>query len=134
MAQHRLCFFLSALVPFLFFQFYVLHKLTDRNKDTTERIAYQLGTTLDSVILHTPKESIRPIEEDRPLPFSWSACLLIKDNNSILPEWLAYHYTVLPLRRLIVGVDPSSDTDPQSIFDLYGKMLLQISMRLCRDR
>ena len=41
---------------------------------------------------------------------SWSACLLLKDNNIILPEWLAYHYTVLPLRRLIVAVDPSSKT------------------------
>lgn len=126
MAQHRLCFFLSALVPFLFFQFYVLHKLTDR-KDATERIAYQLGTTFDSVIIQTPKES-RPVEEDRPLPFSWSACLLIKDNNIILPEWLAYHYTVLPLRRLIVAVDPDSNDDPNYIFDHYRKIGMNITV------
>ena len=127
MAQHRLCVILSALAPFLLFQFYFLHKLTD-GKDATERIAYQLGTTFDSVIIQPSKVSIKPVEEDRPLPFSWSACLLIKDNNIILPEWLAYHYTVLPLRRLIVAVDPSSDTDPQSIFDMYGNIGMNITV------
>ena len=50
-------------------------------------------------------------------PFAFSACLLIKDNNIILPEWLAYHYTVLPLRRLIVAVDTLSHTDPSQILD-----------------
>ena len=49
--------------------------------------------------------------EDQQLPFTFSACLMIKDNNILLPEWLAYHYTVLPLRRLIVGVDTLSHTD-----------------------
>ncbi len=65
--------------------------------------------------------------QERPLPFSFSACLLIKDNNILLPEWLAYHYTVLPLRRLIVGVDPMSHTDPQPIFDLYASIGMNIT-------
>jgi len=65
--------------------------------------------------------------QDRPLPFSFSACLLIKDNNILLPEWLAYHYTVLPLRRLIVGVDPLSHTDPKPIFDSYGSIGMNIT-------
>lgn len=51
--------------------------------------------------------------------FPFSACLIIKDDNIILPEWLAYHYTVLPLRRLIVGVDPLSYTDPTSILHAF---------------
>eukprot|EP00956_Cyclotella_meneghiniana_P034816 scaffold108432_cov72-Cyclotella_meneghiniana.AAC.2 len=62
------------------------------------------------------------------LPFSFSACLLIKDGNILLPEWLAYHYTVLPLRRLIVGVDPLSHTDPKQIFDSYGSIGMDISI------
>ena len=67
--------------------------------------------------------------QDRPLfPFSFSACLLIKDNNILLPEWLAYHYTVLPLRRLIVGVDPLSHTDPKPIFDAYGSIGMKITI------
>jgi len=92
--RRRLYIILSALTPFLLFQFYILHLLTDGNDDT-EQIAYQLGTTFDSVMRHAPKDLAKPVKEDRPLPFSWSACLLIKDNNIILPEWLAYHYRKL---------------------------------------
>mmetsp|Transcript_34442 Transcript_34442/g.70454 ORF Transcript_34442/g.70454 Transcript_34442/m.70454 type:complete len:450 (-) Transcript_34442:107-1456(-) len=123
--RRRLYIILSALTPFLLFQFYILHLLTDGNDDT-EQIAYQLGTTFDSVMRHA--DLAKPVKEDRPLPFSWSACLLIKDNNIILPEWLAYHYTVLPLRRLIVGVDPSSNFDPQPIFDMYATIGMNITV------
>eukprot|EP00957_Ditylum_brightwellii_P003141 238969-Ditylum_brightwellii.AAC.2 len=66
--------------------------------------------------------------EDWQLPFSFSACLMIKDNNILLPEWLAYHYTVLPLRRLIVGVDLLSHTDPKPILDAYGSIGMNISV------
>lgn len=34
-------------------------------------------------------------------------------------EWLAYHYHVLPLRYLIVAIDPRSETSPREIFDRY---------------
>ena len=61
-------------------------------------------------------------------PFNFSACLLLKDANIILPEWLAYHYTILPLRRLIVGLDPSSLTDPRPILDLYRDLGMDISV------
>ena len=55
------------------------------------------------------------------VPFSsFSACLIIKDENIILPEWLAYHYTVLPLHRLIVGVDPESQNDPTHILGSWA--------------
>ena len=61
-------------------------------------------------------------------PFAFSACLLIKDNNIILPEWLAYHYTVLPLRRLIVAVDTLSHTDPSPILDSYRSIGMNITV------
>jgi hypothetical protein len=48
-----------------------------------------------------------------------SACLLVMDDNHFLIEWLAYHYHVLPLRHLIVAVDPRSQTSPASILDRY---------------
>ena len=105
--------------------------LTKGGNSETERIAYQLGTTLDLVMMQAPiiqESTDNPVREDRPLPFSWSACLLIKDSNVILPEWLAYHYTVLPLRRLIVGVDPNSVTDPQPIFDQYSAIGMNITV------
>ena len=48
-----------------------------------------------------------------------AACLLIMDDNHFLIEWLAYHFYYLPLRRLIVAVDPKSKTSPKSILDRY---------------
>ena len=42
---HRLCVILSALAPFVCFQFYLLYKLTNGKEDATERIAYQLGSS-----------------------------------------------------------------------------------------
>ena len=54
---------------------------------------------------------------------SFSACLMFMDDNPILPEWLAYHYTKLPLRRLIVAVDPRSQTSPSEILQRWeGRM------------
>jgi hypothetical protein len=41
----------------------------------------------------------------------------------ILPEWLVYHYEVLPLRRLIVATDPFAVTSPSYILDSYSKHL-----------
>ena len=52
----------------------------------------------------------------------FAACLLIKDDNHYLIEWLAYHYHRLPLRRLIVAVDPTSVTSPTSILDRYRNL------------
>jgi hypothetical protein len=49
----------------------------------------------------------------------FSACLLIKDDNAILNEWIAYHYHVLNLRRIIVAVDPSSETSPSTIWQTW---------------
>ena len=50
-----------------------------------------------------------------------AACLLIKDDNNRLPEWLAYHYHVMPLRSLIVGVDVNSVTSPQEILRVWNQ-------------
>jgi len=44
-----------------------------------------------------------------------SACLLVNDENPRLPEWLAYHYLTLPLRSLIITVDPASRSHPNDI-------------------
>eukprot|EP00980_Cylindrotheca_fusiformis_P016619 scaffold4973_cov135-Cylindrotheca_fusiformis.AAC.37 len=53
-----------------------------------------------------------------------SFCLLTKDDGEILNEWIAYHYHVLNMRRLIVAVDPLSTTSPVPLLqkwkDLFG--------------
>ncbi|GFH50537.1 hypothetical protein CTEN210_07013 [Chaetoceros tenuissimus] len=46
-------------------------------------------------------------------------CLLIKDENEKLPEWLAYHYLKLPLQYLVVRVDSESTTSPKYILDKF---------------
>jgi len=52
---------------------------------------------------------------------SFSACLLVKDDNDKLSEWLAYHYTAASLKHLIIGVDPNSTTSPIPIVDLWNR-------------
>ena len=53
----------------------------------------------------------------------FSACLLFSEDNHYLIEWLAYHYHFLPLRRLIVGVDPASRQSPKHILDRYENLI-----------
>lgn len=60
----------------------------------------------------------------RSIPFlggneSFSACMLVKDDNHKLTEWLAYHYHVLPLRYLVLGVDPRSATSPSKLLSRW---------------
>lgn len=54
---------------------------------------------------------------------SFSACLMFMDDNAHLIEWLAYHYHSLPLRRLVVAIDPRSKTKPTEILQRWqGRM------------
>ena len=57
-----------------------------------------------------------------------SACLIIKDDNPMLIEWLAYHYQVLPLRHLIVASDPSSLTKPTDILDRWRRLIPDLNI------
>eukprot|EP00934_Nitzschia_sp_Nitz4_P000737 Nitzschia sp. Nitz4//scaffold513_size4213//290//2075//NITZ4_009252-RA/size4213-augustus-gene-0.3-mRNA-1//1//CDS//3329553786//737//frame0 len=60
-----------------------------------------------------------------PLPdgnTTFSACLLVMDDNHRLVEWLAYHYHVLPLRYLIIAVDPRSRTSPVPVLNAWRRM------------
>jgi hypothetical protein len=54
----------------------------------------------------------------------FGGCLLIMDDNHFLVEWLGYHYHAMPLRRLIVAVDPKSKTSPKRILDRYSSRSL----------
>lgn len=64
----------------------------------------------------------------------FSGCLLLKDDNHYLIEWLAYHYHRLPLKRLIVAVDPTSRTSPTSILNRYHELgLMNITEWTDRD-
>jgi hypothetical protein len=51
-----------------------------------------------------------------------AACLLIMDDTVFLKEWLAYHFTLLPLSSLIISPDPKNS--PSSV-----RRIQQISNR-----
>jgi hypothetical protein len=81
-------------------------------------------------VLETPFERRRrwkklrasdiPLRKESLMPnATFSACLLIRDDNDLLPEWLAYHYHAVKLRDLIVATDPLSSESPSSIFETW---------------
>ncbi|KAG7373131.1 hypothetical protein IV203_033855 [Nitzschia inconspicua] len=74
----------------------------------------------------SPLSDIHTETKDRS---TFAACLLVMDDNAILPEFLAYHFLRLPLKRLIVAVDPRSETSPLEILNRYSsKNLMNISI------
>jgi Glycosyl transferase family 2 len=70
----------------------------------------------------TRSKASAEIPQSQPSHNTFSACMLIKDDNDLLNEWLAYHYHVLNLRYLLVAVDPSSATSPTPIFDKWRRL------------
>jgi len=54
---------------------------------------------------------------------SFSACLLVMDDNHYLIEWLAFHYYTLPLRYLVIAVDSRSKTTPDSVLDRWKNLM-----------
>ena len=61
-----------------------------------------------------------------------SSCLFIMDDTIRLIEWLAYHFTVLPLRYLIVGIDPHS-THPDRIVEVLDRWRPYINITIWDD-
>lgn len=96
-------------------------------------MAFVVGQLVTFLSFHsTPSPALRQItsraDAHPALPIvdpkeSFSACLLVMDDNFRLSEWLAYHYFTLPLRYLVVAVDPASATSPQPIFDHWMQVL-----------
>ena len=89
---------------------------------TTNKKMSQKARTSQSImeVNHEDLSTIPPehqLEENEILDYhnSFSACLMIMDENHRLPEWLAYHYYMLPLRHVVLLVDPRSETSPMNI-------------------
>jgi hypothetical protein len=82
----------------------------------------QAESSISSSSPHVPSMQSLP----NPVPAdgqdSFSACLLVMDDNHRLVEWMAYHYHVLPLRYLVVTVDPRSKTSPTEILNRWRQM------------
>lgn len=54
---------------------------------------------------------------------TFSACLLVADDNHYLIEWLAYHYLSLPLTYLVIASDPRARTTPDLILDRWSQYM-----------
>jgi hypothetical protein len=52
-----------------------------------------------------------------------AACLMVRDDNLLLPEWIAYHFTVLPLRDLVIAADLGSTQDVTLISNKWTSLL-----------
>lgn len=76
--------------------------------------------------LRSPGNSINPND-------GFSGCLLLRDDNDRLPEWIAYHWLVLPLKYLVIAIDPNSTTSPQKIIDQWTAADLGIEIILWHD-
>ena len=63
-----------------------------------------------------------------------SICLLLKDDNDIIQEWIAYHYHTFTLRHLVVAIDPYSETSPSSLFDLWRSEPFNIQIEEWTDK
>lgn len=61
-------------------------------------------------------------------PFTFAGCLIVKDDNQLLPEWLAYHYTVMPLRHLIIAADPLSYTRVERVVENFRSIGMKIKL------
>jgi|AntRauTorckE5430_2_1112549.scaffolds.fasta_scaffold00313_9 zinc transporter ZupT len=60
----------------------------------------------------------------------FSGCLLVKDDNDRLSEWIAYHWLTLPLKYLIVAVDPTGNTSPKQLLSLFNDTQYNLGMEI----
>jgi len=85
--------------------------------------------------LNLPSKYHKPSHYHRRRPSDGvAACLLLKDENQKLPEWLAYHSAVLPLSLLIVAVDPSSETSPLPILRQWNGTAVPMIIAWTEDK
>ncbi len=78
-----------------------------------------LWTSVAHPIYYALHIKLVPWQVQQPDEPSFAACLLMKDDNDLLPEWLAYHYTILPLRHVVIAVDRHSLQDPIPILQRW---------------
>ena len=95
--------------------------LSDRNDNRDEGVENEgmvniVAATRNTSELEIP-DSVKHFDSSTKMEFS--ACLLTKDDNDILNEWIAYHYHVIGLRYMIVAIDAKSSTSPTALLDKW---------------
>jgi len=82
---------------------------------------YQKMDGGDNIMSHRLATGMRRMKPDT--NESFSACLLVMDENFRLQEWIANAYFTLPLRYLVVTVDPRSKVMPTEKLDIFRNEL-----------
>eukprot|EP00934_Nitzschia_sp_Nitz4_P009027 Nitzschia sp. Nitz4//scaffold109_size72162//35656//37014//NITZ4_005847-RA/size72162-processed-gene-0.12-mRNA-1//1//CDS//3329532766//9017//frame0 len=86
------------------------------------------ATTSKNVTTSTSTSTAKVHSKDE-----FAACLLIKDDNDIFNEWIAYHYHVVNLRHVIVATDPSSKTSPKDLLERWHQPPFGLEFELWQD-
>jgi hypothetical protein len=82
----------------------------------------------ESIIATSPSESVEAVIAEPPniSPNSGnrqndtlSSCLMVMDDNHRLTEWIAYHYTVMNLRHLVILSDSRSRLSPHDMLQKW---------------
>jgi len=55
---------------------------------------------------------------------------VVKDDNDRLSEWIAYHWLTLPLKYLVVAVDPTGNTSPAKVLSLFNDTKYNLGMEI----
>lgn len=98
------------VVSLVLFMAWQLYASTWWLSDSTQQSQFDsvIGSFLGD---QTARRSMLAIPKER----AFGACLMVKNDNDLLHEWIAYHYTVLPLRYLIVGKDVNNTEEPMDV-------------------
>ena len=86
---------------------------------SAESLSFLAPTTNRSSVINT---TLLDDEFNKP-DASFSACLLVMDENFRLQEWIAFAYFTLRLRYIVVTVDPRSKQLPTKVLDLFRSEL-----------
>lgn len=120
--------FFSVTLAILHFQLERRHGIKNDATALTPGFVSQADSRSSSNITFSSTAKIEyPVADPIPNPKpadgynTFSACMLIMDDNHLLIEWLAYHFHVLPLRYMIVAVDPRSRTSPTYLFNRWRR-------------
>ncbi|CAB9502533.1 expressed unknown protein [Seminavis robusta] len=99
-----------------------LFVLFETERDALDRVVEQANEEMQ---LETNGNTRDNALATRHIEKTFSACLILQNEheNQYLTEWLAYHWHVLPLRRLIVWKDPLSETSPESILSRWHEKM-----------
>ena len=113
LTPNRLVLFLVALSFLLVWANLLVTTTTTATQDNSNSVAVGSKDTAASATIPASRLDVRSPEGGA------AACLLVMDDNHLLIEWLAYNYHTLPLRYLVIAVDPRSKTRPTAILDRW---------------